>query len=146
MTYSHPITQSERTDGHISRPLRGWWEWGKEPQREMDHSHWSGRPGGFPPLPTYAPSGPIRRPIMHLNATRKNPGRLEVTDPVVVLGDSNLSRIPHYDYPLVQVESFPGSQIHHLKGVLAKLPVCPNTQIVVLSGLNNCLRGNLPEV
>jgi len=35
---------------------------------------------------------------------------------VVMLGDSNLSRIPEYDCHLVKIHSFPGAQLHHLGG------------------------------
>jgi len=74
------------------------------------------------------------------------PQRLPRTRLLVVLGDSTLSRIPDHGYPSVQVESFPGAQIHHLKGILAKPDACTATQKVVLSvGLNNCLRENLLE-
>lgn len=57
-----------------------------------------------------------------------------------------MSRIPQYNYPSVQIDSFPGAQIHHLKGVLGKLHPCAATQKVILSvGLNNCLRENQIE-
>lgn len=72
---------------------------------------------------------------------------LEVKEPVLVLGDY-LSRITQHNYTWVQIDSFPGAQIHHLKGVIGKLDTCTTTQrIVLLVGLNclNCLRGNLIE-
>ena len=71
---------------------------------------------------------------------------LEIRELILVLGDSNLSRIPQFNYPSVQIDSFPGAQIHHIKGVLEKLNTSSTTQKVVLSvGLNNCLRNNLFE-
>lgn len=98
-----------------------------------------------PPTPESAPQGPLRKPTRHPNAIQKiRMWSFEVTDPVVILGDSNLSRVPAHGYPSVQVESFPGAQIHHLKGIIAKLDANTATQKVVLSvGLNNCLRENL---
>jgi len=62
---------------------------------------------------------------------------------VVMLGDSNLSRIPEYDCPWLEIHSFPGAQIHHLGGVIKQLAPHPRVQKVVLAvGLNNCLRLN----
>lgn len=102
---------------------------------------------GVPPTPEPAPRGPTRKPTRHPNAIQKiRTWSFQVTDPVVVVGDSNLSRISEHDFSSVQVESFPGAQIHHLKGVIAKLDVSVNTQKVVLSvGLNNLLRENQEE-
>ncbi|KAK9536272.1 hypothetical protein VZT92_006067 [Zoarces viviparus] len=68
---------------------------------------------------------------------------LVITQLVLVIGDSNLSRIPRHKYPLVQIDSFLGAQIHHLKEILGKLDPCLTTQKVVLAvGLNDCLRNN----
>ena len=86
-------------------------------------------------------------PTRHSNTSQKIKNwALRVEKPVLILGDSNLARIPRYNYPSVQVDAFPGAQIHHLKAVLGKLNPQPRTRIVVLSvGLNNGLRGNLLE-
>lgn len=87
--------------------------------------------------------GPIRHPSTPQKIKK---WILKVDEPVVILGDSNLSRIPKHSYPSVQIDSFPGAQIHHLRGVLNKLNPCTKTQRVILSvGLNNCLRQNLME-
>lgn len=68
---------------------------------------------------------------------------LEVSKPILILGDSNLVRIPAFNYPLVQVDSFPGAQIHHLVEVLKKNQPNFNVQKVVWSvGLNNAVRLN----
>lgn len=40
---------------------------------------------------------------------------VEIKKPILIIGDSNLSRIPEYDYPSVQIDSFPGAQILHIK-------------------------------
>jgi len=87
-----------------------------------------------------------RKPIRHCNTYQKGvKWSLEINQPVIVVGDSNLSKIPEFQHPLVQIDSFPGAQILHLKEILGKLNPCLTTQKVILSvGLNNCLRRNRP--
>lgn len=64
--------------------------------------------------------------------------RVKITEPVVIIGDSNLSRIGDFNYPLVQVDSFPGAQILHIKSILENVAPCRKVQKVVLSvGLVN---------
>lgn len=62
--------------------------------------------------------------------------------PILFIGDSNLSRIPTFTDPNIQVDSFPGAQFHHLTEVIGKLEPQGKVKTVVLAvGLNNGLRG-----
>lgn len=81
----------------------------------------------------------LRVPNRHINTNRKiSDWSLEVTKPILFIGDSNLSRIPHYSDDSVQVDSFPGANFMHIAKVLQKLDPNPNTQKVILSlGINN---------
>ncbi len=92
-----------------------------------------------------APEKVWRKPTRNLTTSQKiRVWSLEVRELVLLLGDSNLARIPCHNYLRVQIDSFPGAQIHHLKGVLRKLETCATTQKVGLSvGLNDCSRNNL---
>ena len=112
--------------------------------------------GGPPPQPPIDPDRPntdsapliqLRKPTRHENTPQKNKTwSLRVKEPILVLGDSNLSRIPPYEHMAVQVDSFPGAMVHHLRSILEKLQTQTTTEKVILSvGLNNCLRQNLFE-
>lgn len=69
---------------------------------------------------------------------------LRPTRPILILGSSNLSRVPSISNNKVQVDSFPGAnlaQAYHV--IVHKTPVWPEAQHVVLSfGLNNREQGN----
>lgn len=97
----------------------------------------SNNPAKLPP----GPGATRREPLRHTNTVRKiHDWTIEIIKPIVILGDSNLSRIPSFVDARVQVDSFPGATFYHLKGVLEKLPPNPNTErVVVAAGLNNCL-------
>lgn len=85
-------------------------------------------------------------PKRHPNTTRKiKDWSLKVTKPIVIVGDSNLSRIPPFDNAEVQIDSFPGAGIHHIYGILKKLtPVRTVREVILSIGLNNCLKRLLP--
>lgn len=89
-------------------------------------------------------SSHLQKPVYHQKCYQKiATWTLEVSKSVLVLGDSNLARIPPFNYSQVQVDSFPGAQIHHLVEVLKKTPPDLKVQKVVWSvGLNNALRLN----
>lgn len=75
----------------------------------------------------------------HPNTSRKmSAWTMSVIKPIVLIGDSNLSRIPYVVNSNVQVDSFPGAKFVHIAQVLQKLT--PNTQVqkIILSvGINN---------
>jgi hypothetical protein len=57
--------------------------------------------------------------------------------PILVLGDSNVNRIPPFHNPNIQVDSHPGATFDHFTKVLEKTEVRLDTSIVVLSvGIN----------
>lgn len=59
----------------------------------------------------------------------------------VIIGDSNLPRIPVYADSKLQVDSFPGATCTHITALLRKLTIQPQVErVILLVGLNNCLR------
>lgn len=91
--------------------------------------------------PTEPAPATRQEPFRHPNTMRKiHDWVIEISKPIVIVGDSNLARIPTFSDTRVQVDSFPGATFYHLKGVLEKLQPNPTTEKVILSaGLNNCL-------
>ena len=87
---------------------------------------------------TISADSPLFHPTRHLNTRNKLMiGDLEIKNPVVYLGDSNLSRIPGFTHPSIQIDSFTGASLQHLKGVVEKLTPQEETQILVIpAGLN----------
>ena len=61
---------------------------------------------------------------------------------MIILGDSNIARIPKQKIDHIQLDSFPGATLRHITTILLKIPSPrPETKLVVLSvGLNNCIR------
>ncbi|XP_022623071.1 extensin-like, partial [Seriola dumerili] len=58
--------------------------------------------------------------------------------PVLVLGDSNVNRIPPHNHPQVQLDSYPGANTYHFLKVCEKSIPNPDVKIVVFSiGINN---------
>jgi len=96
-------------------------------------------------LPTVNAQSIRREPLRHPNTNRKiHEWNLKVVKPILIIGDSNLARIPYFWDPRVQVDSFPGANFYHLRGILEKLEPHQNVERVILSaGLNNCLSGQL---
>lgn len=113
------------------------------------------RPSPHPPSPTYLsprcqlPLGTASRvePVRHPNVQRKIfAWNLEVTKPILFIGDSNLAKIPTFENNNIQVDSFPGASCDHLRGVIAKLAPQLEVEKVILSvGLVNCLKKNVPD-
>lgn len=66
---------------------------------------------------------------------------------VVVVGDSNLARIPSFENADIQVDSFPGAACHYLYEILKKKKpqTCQEVrEVVLLVRLNNALKRVLP--
>lgn len=81
----------------------------------------------------------------HLHFGDKNRSwDLEPSRPIIVMGDSNLSRLPQIHNNLIQVDSYPGARISHALHILKyKTQTSPRTQKVLLSfGLNDRTQGN----
>lgn len=65
---------------------------------------------------------------------------LSVIKPVLIVCDSNLSRMPSFRDDIIQIDSFPGTKLYHIYEVLKKLQPHQQVRELVLSvGLNNCL-------
>ncbi|XP_029629921.1 leucine-rich repeat extensin-like protein 5 isoform X2 [Salmo trutta] len=92
------------------------------------------------PQPQPKPTHPPQKPFYH--KARPN---YKVTDwnieghtPTLIIGDSNLNRIPPFNNPNIQVDSYPGATFYHFTKVLEKTPIHTDTATVVISvGLNN---------
>lgn len=82
-----------------------------------------------------------REPKRHPRSSRKiSDWSIEIVKNTLIVGDSNLARIPSFVDETVQVDSFPGATFYHIRGVLEKAEPRPSMQKVILSvGLNNCL-------
>lgn len=81
----------------------------------------------------------LRRPTRHLNTTRKmQDWSLSVGKKYLILGDSNVSKFPPYQYTDLQIDSYPGATFRHAEAILKKTTSSTNVERVVLSfGINN---------
>lgn len=58
--------------------------------------------------------------------------------PVLILGDSNIKRIPPHCYEQIQLDSYPGANAYHFLKICEKTPSYPQVKIVIFSvGINN---------
>ena len=58
--------------------------------------------------------------------------------PTLIIGDSNLNRIPPHTHAHIQIDSYSGATIGHICQLLQKTPIHTHTQTVILSiGINN---------
>lgn len=61
-----------------------------------------------------------------------------VNKPIAILGDANISRIPQFNHPEIQADSYPGASFYHFWQILEKTSVHQDTEVLVLSvGINN---------
>ena len=83
-------------------------------------------------------------PTRHRTSTRKvTDWHISAHKPTLLIGDSNLSRIPVFKDPALQADSYPGATMDHITEILRKRNPAPNVDRVVLAlGLNNCLKTN----
>ena len=88
---------------------------------------------------------PVQEPLRHINSNRKaSDWHIRIRKPQVILGDSNLSKIPSFRDESLQIDSFPGANMDHLNELMRKL-VKPDitVKVLILSvGLNNCHNRN----
>lgn len=86
-------------------------------------------------------STPVRRqrPTRHANSERKMiDWDLHVTRKWLVVGDSNLSRIPAFDIPDLQIDAYPGASFRHAEALMYKATSSVTVEKVILSfGLNH---------
>ena len=80
------------------------------------------------------------RPVSHKARAGKKilDWNIAVTQRAVILGDSNLARIPATEYKNLQIDSYPGATFYHMKKILEKCDVHPKVETVVLSVGINC--------
>ena len=123
------------------------------------------QPNNSPPKPTPAkiatpntPPKPIPTPATYLKPARQEPlftshphygdkyrnWSLTPNRPILLVGDSNLSRLPSIFDNQVQVDSFPGAKIAHAAHIIAsKTPASASVTKVILSfGINDKERSN----
>lgn len=85
-------------------------------------------------------------PNCHKKSTAKmsNWSLPEITEPVLVIGDSNLQKISETPFKKIQIESYPGAKIRHITNLITQYPFKNKPQIIILSvGLND--RDNVPS-
>lgn len=64
--------------------------------------------------------------------------KLTVRKKWLIIGDSNLSRIPPFKIPHLQVESYPGATFRHMETVINKITVATEVEHVIVSlGINS---------
>lgn len=82
---------------------------------------------------------PTRKPTRHINTKRKLiDWGLTAKNKWLIIGDSNLSRIPPFQIADVQVDSYPGATFLHAETIIKKAKVNTQVDSVVLSfGINN---------
>lgn len=57
---------------------------------------------------------------------------------ILIIGDSNLSRILGFDNPDIQIDSYPGATFRHAVAIMEKVTILVQAQLVILSfGLNH---------
>lgn len=85
------------------------------------------------------PRIPKTRVTRHINTDRKMvEWGLSVRKKWLIIGDSNLARIPGYSIPDLQIESYPGANFRHAHAILSKASKHVTVEKVVLSfGMNS---------
>ncbi|XP_019897156.3 uncharacterized protein LOC105009030 isoform X2 [Esox lucius] len=80
-----------------------------------------------------------RRPFRHLNTLNKmKDWRIHHKQKTIIMGDSNVYRIPPFTYQYIQIDSYPGATFRHAESILAKSQASPTVQKLILAfGINN---------
>lgn len=88
---------------------------------------------------TSTPKSQMCRPTRHQNTDRKMiDWHLRVQKKWLILGDSNLARIPGYAIPDLQIESYPGANFRHAQALMEKSLGSNGVEKLVLSFGLNC--------
>lgn len=84
-------------------------------------------------------STPYNKVNRHIRTNRKRSDwSLTIRKKWVIIGDSNLARIPPYQIPDLQVESFPGATFSHAESLIREASVTVKVEKIVLSfGVNH---------
>lgn len=85
------------------------------------------------------PRTPRFKPTRHINTDRKKKDwYLNIQEKHIILGDSNVAKIPPFKFLDLQIDSFPGATFRHMHGVLEKIEINQEVQTVIFSlGINN---------
>lgn len=85
------------------------------------------------------PRQQLQRVTRHINSERKMiDWGLSVRKKWLIIGDSNLSRMPTYDIPDLQIDSYPGASFRHAEALMKKSTSVVTVEKVILSfGLNH---------
>lgn len=83
--------------------------------------------------------GLAARPTRHANTSSKlQDWSLTLTKKFVIIGDSNVARLPQHNYPDLQIDSFPGAKWQHAANLLTGATIVVEPHKIILSfGLNN---------
>ena len=79
-----------------------------------------------------------RKPRRHAGGKRKHTWKLTPTHDIIIMGDSNLARIPVITDDRIQIESYAGMNIEWARKVIEKMAVSTTTSHLIVSvGINN---------
>lgn len=81
----------------------------------------------------------VGRPSRHINTARKlTDWSLTLKKKYIIVGDSNVARIPAFSVPDLQVDSFPGAKFQHAGNLMERATVAVEPEILIFSfGINN---------
>lgn len=100
---------------------------------------WGGSQEGDRCQDTGTPEAELCRPTRHMTTDRKMiDWGLTVVKKWLIMGDSNLSRMPPYTIPDLQIESYPGANFRHAQALMAKSSNLVVVEKLVLSFGINC--------
>lgn len=79
------------------------------------------------------------KPTRHLATTHKiQVWSLSVKKRILIIGDSNLSRIPDFELPDVQIDSYPGATFRHAAAIMEKANIwCKPEKVILSFGINH---------
>ncbi|KAK2861496.1 hypothetical protein Q5P01_001029 [Channa striata] len=88
---------------------------------------------------TSTPRLSMYKPFRHMNTDHKLlDWTLNVTRKWLIIGDSNVARLPMHSFPDLQIDGYPGANFRHAEAILAKLARNEMVEKVVLAfGLNS---------
>lgn len=93
----------------------------------------------IPQAPRTPTTPSVGRPCRHINTERKQiDWSLNLKKRYVIIGDSNVSRIPAFGIPDLQIDSFPGAKFQHAGNLVERATVALEPEILIMSfGINN---------
>ncbi|KAF3857507.1 hypothetical protein F7725_009366, partial [Dissostichus mawsoni] len=136
-------SRSERKSTSCASSVSGFWVYLLRARLERGHGHLHPSGVGFQPITrallsqtSFSPSpllsttpSPINQsgtlsysePLVHPYSDRKaSDWALPVRNSTIILGDSNIARIPEFNHSGIQADSFPGATLRHITLILLK--------------------------